>query len=207
MKHYFVDYENVNQPGLQIDDNIAQKIEGEINIFYTDKCQHINMDIIQKITLLEGKIQLFHVKNGIKNALDFQLSTYLGYCISEYGSADEYIIISKDTGFDRVVWFWESRKEIRVKISRSSDIQSAITGRKAVSIQTEDEHDVYAESCRIKPQDFEGTKLNKSYRQNVADICNTYKNKNDIHNALVGIYHNEGKTIYRQIQKVLTNLL
>ena len=41
-----------------------------------------------------------------KNALDFQLSTYLGYLIHE--AKDSYFyIISKDNGFKHVVDFWK----------------------------------------------------------------------------------------------------
>ena len=124
MKHYFVDYENVSQQGLEVTERPAKMIDGDVNIFYTDKCQSINMDIIHNITQIRGKVNLFHVKNGIKNALDFQLSTYLGYVISETEKNDEYIIISKDTGFDRVVWFWETRK---IKISRYQSLKEYLS--------------------------------------------------------------------------------
>ena len=226
MAIYFVDYENVSQQGLEITENPTKMIDGDVNIFYTDKCQSINMDIIHNITSLQGKVNLFHVKNGIKNALDFQLSTYLGYVISETEKGDEYIIISKDTGFDRVVWFWETKN---VKINRYQSISEYLTGKDIKHIlKLEDdylnlkdlprsalakpiEHSLTRETRlvselqfhRYQADDFKGTKLKKEYATIVADICTTYQNKNDIHNALFNQFGKEGRMIYQQIKKIL----
>ena len=43
-----------------------------------------------------------------QNALDFQLVTELGSCLSQNGSR-EYIIVSNDTGYDAVVRYWQQK--------------------------------------------------------------------------------------------------
>ena len=51
----------------------------------------------------------FKVKVGTKNALDFQLTSYLGYLIGQYGIETNYYIVSKDKGFEAVCDFWKTK--------------------------------------------------------------------------------------------------
>ncbi len=49
--------------------------------------------------------EFIHCDNGTDNALDFQLSTYLG-SLTVKNPDDNLIIVTRDTGFDVVVKFW-----------------------------------------------------------------------------------------------------
>lgn len=49
-----------------------------------------------------------------KNALDFQLVSYLGYMISKQ-DRQRYVIVSNDSGFDPVVEFWKTFLNIDVE--------------------------------------------------------------------------------------------
>lgn len=44
-----------------------------------------------------------------ENALDFQLSSELGYRISKYGNEVKYVIVSNDRGYDPLIHYWAKR--------------------------------------------------------------------------------------------------
>lgn len=58
------------------------------------------------------------VKVGQANTLDFQLSTILG-CLVAHSPKEEFVIVSKDKGFDLVGTFWKGRG---VNVKRSEVI-------------------------------------------------------------------------------------
>jgi hypothetical protein len=188
MKHYFIDFENVNHTGLVTNN---ERLDGFVYIFYTDSCTMVNMDLFSDIERLGGQIKFFHVKNGIKNALDFQLSTYLGFIISETNKEDKYVIISKDTGFDRVVDFWKAQN---VKIKRKIDLTNNV--------------EVNIPSINTPKITIDTIIKNKKDRQLVIDICKKYKNKNDLHNALIKeMGAKKGRTTYQQIKNKIDDIL
>ena len=52
---------------------------------------------------------------GTKNALDFQLSSYLGYIIRENEDKPyNYYIVSKDKGFECIINFWKKKASVRL---------------------------------------------------------------------------------------------
>ena len=87
MATYFIDYENTHSlNGI----NELTK-EDSVIIFYSDNANSLSFDIHQEILKCEAYIEYKLVKVGTPNALDFQLSTYLGYLIKEIinmGSAE-----------------------------------------------------------------------------------------------------------------------
>ena len=101
MNYYFVDYENVGSDGLngirELDENNA------VFIFYSKNADKITFDIHMQINESKAEIRYFKAETGQKNALDFQLSSYMGYVIKENENAEkeaEYFIVSKDNGFN-----------------------------------------------------------------------------------------------------------
>ena len=73
-----------------------------------DKSAHMGYDRI--VCLMEQKRGAVHWIKCFEgqNALDFQLVTELGSCLSQNGSR-EYIIVSNDTGYDAVVRYWQQK--------------------------------------------------------------------------------------------------
>ena len=67
MRYFFIDFENVGQNGLYFGD--SKLSDSVVNIFYTERCMNINMDVIGNILDEDAKLQMHYVKNGIKNAL------------------------------------------------------------------------------------------------------------------------------------------
>lgn len=103
---YLIDSENINDVWVEL----LQVLEDgdEILVFYTDKSAHMGYDRI--VCLMEQKRGAVHWIKCFEgqNALDFQLVTELGSCLSQNGSR-EYIIVSNDTGYDAVVRYWQHK--------------------------------------------------------------------------------------------------
>ena len=139
MKHYFIDYENVHDSGLTGIDKIDK--DSVIYLLYSDACKNVSIAFLEKVLNKEIRVKLYKTETG-KNALDFQLSSVLGYIIkqnekqesrkgifkkqtvSEHPVKQEYFIISKDQGFDAIVEFWKQRN---VNISRVHNLAGDVT--------------------------------------------------------------------------------
>lgn len=104
MATYLIDYENVKSEGIK---GIAQLSEEDrVVIFYSHNADTITFEAMDMIFNSKAQVSKYKILCGGKNALDFQLSTYLGYLIQE--AKDSYFyIISKDNGFKHVVDFWK----------------------------------------------------------------------------------------------------
>ena len=112
---YLIDYENVNEGGLNGIETLTQ--DDTLIIFYNET-QKLSMDIHRLLEKAVCKKDYVKVNKSAKNYLDFQLSTYLGYLVAKNKDV-KFKIISKDTGFDAVINFWKGRQ---TKIERNNDL-------------------------------------------------------------------------------------
>ena len=81
MNCFLIDFENVKSTGLK---GIEHLIESDdVYIFYSEYANTITFDVHHKINKSHANLKFF--KSGIvaKNALDFQLISYLGYLIAQ----------------------------------------------------------------------------------------------------------------------------
>ena len=113
MAIYLVDYENTHYlggiSGLSENDTVV--------VFYTQNSSSLSFDAHKEILQAQAKILYKYVDTGGKNALDFQLSTYLGCLVGEkQADRQQLYIVSKDKGFYYVSKFWEREKGIRVTV-------------------------------------------------------------------------------------------
>lgn len=106
MNYYFIDYENTGEAGLsgikKLDEN------NTVIIFYSQNNGKISFDMHKTLCSATAKLEYHRVNTATKNALDFQLSSYLGYLISQNGD-DAFYIISKDNGYHAVLSFWQGK--------------------------------------------------------------------------------------------------
>lgn len=111
MALYLVDYENVHDTGVVGVEKLTAN--DKVILFCSANTKTISMDT--HISIAESKAVIEHIKTTktAKNYLDFQLSTMLGYLIGK-GEKGPCYIISKDTGFDSVIDYWEN-KSVTVK--------------------------------------------------------------------------------------------
>lgn len=146
IRHFLVDSENVNDNWLMLFDMADE--DDEIVVFYTKKSPHMSyMSVIRLIENNKINIRFEECYEGT-NALDFQLVSYMGYLMGGGGAcsenecdaasaetgADEYIIMSNDTGYDPAVRFWKD-KGYAVRRFNVNFCKQAIQRRKNIKYQ------------------------------------------------------------------------
>lgn len=119
MAYYLIDFENVKSRGMEGVELLSE--EDTVCIFYSDNADSMTFDLHQKLNETKAKIIYHKVAVGTKNALDFQLATYLGYLICEQqreGMHPNYFIVTKDNGFTSLPVYWKAQG-VPVRIIRN----------------------------------------------------------------------------------------
>lgn len=106
MAIYLIDFENVHSDGLKGIEQLERK--DECYIFYSEHAGVLTFNMHKKITESRAKIYYVEAQVGMKNALDFQLVSYLGYMLREKPE-ETYCIISNDKAFELVSKFWQEK--------------------------------------------------------------------------------------------------
>lgn len=103
MRIFLVDYENVNSTGLQGIDMLSKM--DKLVIFYSDKSNTISFKMVEQIMEHNIKFTKIHLEEQGMNALDFQLTTYLGVMIERHRKSKNFqvIIVSKDNGYKSAI--------------------------------------------------------------------------------------------------------
>lgn len=115
MNYFLVDFENISTDDMK---NLDGVCEGDtIVMFFSENRKNISLDFIEEVLKKGANFKTMKANAGTKNALDFQLTSYLGYLIGKYQNNSEYIIVSHDTGYDCLRSFW---KNMDVKVRRAS---------------------------------------------------------------------------------------
>lgn len=98
MNYFLVDYENVNVSGL---DGVSKLTENDVVIiFYSENAETLTFGMHRRINESKAEIKFQKVAVKEKNALDFQLCTYLGYLIRDtMAEENNYFIVSNDKGY------------------------------------------------------------------------------------------------------------
>lgn len=108
MAYYLVDYENVKVDGMSGVDQLEKT--DSVCIFYSENASTLTFGLHESLNRSQATIVFQKVEVGVKNALDFQLSTYLGYLISENeGKNETYYIVSEDKGLAILTGYWAER--------------------------------------------------------------------------------------------------
>jgi len=118
MAYYLIDFENVKSRGMEGVELLTE--EDTVCIFYSDNADSMTFDLHRKLNETKADIIYHKVAVGTKNALDFQLATYLGYLICEQqreGIHPNYFIVTKDNGFSLMV-YWKAQG-VPVRIIRN----------------------------------------------------------------------------------------
>lgn len=119
MAYYLIDFENVKSRGMEGVELLAE--EDTVCIFYSDNADSMTFDLHRKLNETKANIIYHKVAVGTKNALDFQLATYLGYLICEQqreGIHPNYFIVTKDNGFTSLMVYWKAQG-VPVRIIRN----------------------------------------------------------------------------------------
>ena len=119
MAYYLIDFENVKSRGMEGVELLTE--EDTVCIFYSDNADSMTFDLHRKLNETKANIIYHKVAVGTKNALDFQLATYLGYLICEQqreGIHPDYFIVTKDNGFTSLMVYWKAQG-VPVRIIRN----------------------------------------------------------------------------------------
>ncbi len=182
MATYLIDYENVKEEGLHGIDDLS--IEDNVIIFYSSNADKLSFGLHMRLNKSAANISYMSVGVGQKNALDFQLSTYLGYLIAQ-ATEQTYVIISNDTGFTSVSVFWTKRK---IKVT----IASNLTGSSNKQMNRE-----LIDQVTKLISDPADAKI-------VAEFITKYKTKQGLNNALVKKYESKkAGQIYQAIKSLI----
>lgn len=198
MNYYLIDYENQGTDNLK--DMYGVQKGDEIYIFFSDKCKNFSLDLLEKVSNLGVNFKPVRVKCGAKNALDFQLSSHLGYLIGKDGNLSSYHIISNDKGFDCIVTYWNNlgisvdrtllkKPDTPIKPSKAAKKKSKVNEDDLATI---DEIQTYLDDDEVSPD--------------ILDIINQYKTKTAINNGIVKAVKDTRTAgiIYKKLKPLLT---
>ena len=204
MNYFLVDYENVRTDGIK---DLKGVQEGDVMVvFYSENCKSITLDVLDSIISLKLKYSSFKVKVGTKNALDFQLTSYLGYLIGQGGMDTNYYIVSDDKGFEVVADFW---KEQGIDVSCISLKGSLSAPKKEATKETkkaEPKKKSKVSSKDLATLDEIKTLIGKDNEPaEVLKVFNQYKTKVAINNGLVKHFKDTKKVseIYKKLKPLL----
>ena len=132
MSVYLIDYENVNFSGLE---GVGALNEGdEVVLFYSDSSSTIPMNLHIDVQKSGATMRYIEIKKTAKNYLDFQLAALSGYLV---GTTDqtEFIVISRDSGFDSVLDLFNTQDFVgrKVHFSRQDSIGGMIPVKRKAS--------------------------------------------------------------------------
>lgn len=178
MAYYLIDFENVKSRGMEGVELLTE--EDTVCIFYSDNADSMTFDLHRKLNETKANIIYHKVAVGTKNALDFQLATYLGYLICEQqreGIHPNYFIVTKDNGFTSLMVYWKAQG-VPVRI-----IHNLLWGKNPVAEQnllTEEENetetvvttaeDVAEQPQPTRPEPVEETKEPTQPEPEKADV-------------------------------------
>ena len=209
MNYYLVDYENVNKAGLN---GVSKLSENDVVcIFYTDNADSISFGLHKRLNESQATIIYKKVESSIKNALDFQLSTHLGYIIHE--NADNpynYFIVSNDKGYDVLIHFWKNKANIQFASNVVKTNEQTSEPEKPVIESSENSKPI------AKPQSLSGLAQavkeltgDSKNAEKIAKMIEKYKTKLGIHNALVKAFPSKNNQtaskIYSQIKPLIAD--
>lgn len=104
MKRIFlVDTENIGTRFLTGKETLTA--EDKIILFNNESSL---VKTLQELTITKSAVEVKHMSNHRKNAMDFQICTYLGMLVSQYGTKCEYYIVSADRGYESSLEFVRS---------------------------------------------------------------------------------------------------
>ena len=183
--YYLVDYENVKSDGL----NGIHKLGGNntVCIFYSRNADRISSELNLHLKESNANIIYRHVEVGMRNALDFQLSSYLGEVITENaGENCKYYIVSKDNGFASLIPFWRE-KNIDIKIVAD------VSGKEVLNARDET-------AARVSELtgDFENA-------AKIAEIIMSCRTRTEVNSSLQRLYRDNDKSssIYHALRPLI----
>lgn len=202
MDYYLVDYENIRADGLK---ELGRVKEGDaVILFYSEQCKNISLDIVESMVRLNVQFSCFKVITGTKNALDFQLSSHLGYLIGKFGENAEYYIVSNDKGFDCLCEYWKKlNKSVKRIVFQKQEPQIKVEAKKVT--KTSEKKSKVKESDIASIEEIKSLLTDEDEPDEVLKIFNQYKTKQAICNGMAKYFKDSKRVsaIYKKLKPLL----
>lgn len=195
---YLIDYENIKN----LKDLVGLDKKDKVVVFYTKNANSLTFEDHIALQSMEATIEYKKVITG-NNALDFQLSTYLGYLVGQ--NYTEFCIMSNDKGYDAIIDFWKNEKNISItkqelraidEDKKEKPNKPAVTKVKKATQNKTDLRKVLVEGVQ---------NLKKTDVTSIINIINNYKTKQAINSNLQKHFKDNDKVgaIYKLIKPFL----
>lgn len=178
MAIYLIDYENVKcLAGI----NELTSKDTAI-IFYSKNANTLTFETHKELISSRAQILYKNVTVGGKNALDFQLASYLGYLINDDNNSNsEFCIISKDNGFTYLVSFWKNEKNIDIELFTN-------LSRQTFKKEVEEKNITLENALRNSSLNLKDNEIKETVK-----IVSQYKTKQTINKNLMNFFRNSEK--------------
>ena len=196
---YLLDYENVKNLTWLNDLTSADNVI----IFYTKNANTLTFDEHVTLQKTEAKVDYKKVTTG-NNALDFQLSSYLGFLIGQ--NFTDFCIVSKDCGYDSIIDFWKNEKNISIE---KRNFEEKTTPKPVQPKAANQSKKTTAQSDKELRQALRNGTLSLKQNQiaETLSIVNQYKTKQAINSNLQKYFKDNEKVgaIYKILKPFLKN--
>ena len=191
MACYLVDYENVNQKGVNGVIHLKLTENDSIVIYYSNNANSLTFELHNELMRTNAKIEYRKITSESKNALDFILVCDLGRFITQ-NPDEHFYVVSKDGDYDNVIKYITGHYKCSVEKIKaiSQNIVHPNNIKNDLPESTENELNKLVKNDEVK---------------RVQAIIDKYVTKSAIHNNLVKIFGERGKEIYENIKPLLKN--
>jgi hypothetical protein len=185
MSVFLIDYENVGVKGLMGISSLNE--EDKVYLLYSKNADTLTFEMHEMMNNSKAEIKCIKADVGTKNALDFQLSSKLGYLVAA-NKKEQFYVVSDDSGFDCVVKFWTKDG---CKIERVSNLQLRSKAEEQLLLENK--------IIEILPQYKEDAKIIEKYIED-------YKTKQGFNNALVKRFESKkAGEIYKAVKPLIAD--
>lgn len=188
---YLIDSENVGDTWIELLDLVTE--QDSILVFYTDHSPNMSYKNLIRLKQSTVQPQFIECENGTENALDFQLTLSLGMYLKTFDDYN-FIIVSKDKGFDVVVNYCQ---KINYNVCRKSP---NILFHKSESKTDTPIEETKADNPTPITSTTDMANINESELDTILS-CIGKSNLSALHNILVSIYGKEcGVQVYNTVK-------
>lgn len=214
MNYFLIDYENVNVAGF---DGVSNLTESDyVIVFYSENADTLTFGLHRRINESKANFQFQKVAVKEKNALDFQLCTYLGFLIrdtkvDENEEKNFYYIVSNDKGYSVLPDYVKKfGAEVKLVSNLSKNVVMPVANTPAHKNTSTASTTPTKPTSTTKPVSELEMTLIKSLKMNdVSEIVQNIKKcktKTDVNSYLGKKFHDKGGTIYRAVKPYLKSL-
>lgn len=190
MDCYLVDYENVNQKGVNGIQQLKLTKSDKVVIYYSNNANSLTFELHRELMRLDAEIEYRKITCDSKNALDFILVCELGR-FTALNPDDCYYIVSNDGDYDNVIKYINGHYNCSIKKIKT-------ISQNIVNVNKKEEPAPESSDSKLINL-VENEEIDK-----VQAVIDAYRTKSAIHNNLVKIFgDNKGKLIYEKIKPLL----